>query len=89
MHLCTIYGIVIIEIYSCNKEVYTYTVALYPSLYCLSVQRLGKLKTSIVYHGAYIYIYIYMQHLTPRQLEDSFTHSTAICNMGVHWGSQN
>ena len=37
MYLCTIYGIVIIEVYSCNKELYLLnTVALYPSLFWLT-----------------------------------------------------
>ena len=66
VYLCTIYGVVIIEVHKCNKELYlSYTVALYPSLYCLSVQRLGNPKMSVVYCGAPIHIY--MQHLTPRQ----------------------
>ena len=62
------YGVVIIEIYSCNKELYTYKVAQPSSSYCLSVQRLENLKTSVVYRGApthiYIYIYIYI-YATP------------------------
>ena len=36
----------------------------------------------------YIYIYIYMQHLNPRHLQDLFTPSTAVHNMGAHPGSQ-
>ena len=39
-------------------------------LYCLSMQRPGNLKTSIVYHGAPSY----MQHLTPRQLK-TYSHT--------------
>ena len=39
-------------------------------LYCLSVQRPGNLKMSIVYHGAPSY----MLHLTPRQTQDLPTH---------------
>ena len=64
-YLCIIYGIVIIEIYSYNKELYTFKVAWFSLSYCLSVQRLENLKMSIVYHGALIYIC--MQHPTPRQ----------------------
>ena len=64
-YLYIIYGIVIIKIYSCNKELYTDKVTYLSLLYCLSVQRLENPKTSIVYHGAPTFIY--MQHLTPRQ----------------------
>ena len=56
VYLCIIYGIVIIEIYNYNKELYTYKVAYSFSLYCLSVQRLENPKTSVVYHGAPIYM---------------------------------
>ena len=52
VYLCLIYGIVIAEIYSHNKELYTYKVAYLSFLYCLSMQRLDNPKTSIVYHGA-------------------------------------
>ena len=76
MYLCIIYGIVIIEICSYNKELYTYKVAYSFSLYCLSMQRLENPKTSIVYHGAPLYKW----HPTPRQLKDLFTPSTAIHN---------
>ena len=53
-----IYGIVIIKIYSCNKELYTFKVAWFSLLYCLRVQRLEKPKMSVVYCGAPIYLYI-------------------------------
>ena len=53
-----------IEIYNYKKESYTYQVTYLSLLYCLSVQRLGNPKTSIVYCGAPLY----MQHLTLRQL---------------------
>ena len=56
VYLCITYGIVIIEIYSCNKELYTYKVARFSLSYCLSMQRLENPKTSVVYHGAPIYI---------------------------------
>ena len=52
VYLCIIYGIVMIEIYINNKELYTYKVTYSFSLYCLSVWRLENPKTSIVYHGA-------------------------------------
>ena len=52
VYLCIIYGIVMIEIYINNKELYAYKVTYSFSLYCLSVQRLENLKMSIVYHGA-------------------------------------
>ena len=58
MYLCITYGIIKIEIYSCNKELYTYKVAWFSLSYCLSVQRLENPKMSIVYHGAPTYIYI-------------------------------
>ena len=56
--VCIIYGIVIIEIYSCNKELYTFKVAWFSLLYHLSTQRLENPKTSIVYCSAPIYIYM-------------------------------
>ena len=69
VYLCITYGIVIIEIYSCNKELYTYKVAWFSLTYHLSVQRLHNQKMSIVYWSTsththththiYIYIYIY------------------------------
>ena len=62
MYLCILYGIVIIEIYSCNKWLYTLVVHL-SLLYHLSVQRLGNPKMSIVYCGAPLYT----QPYTPRQ----------------------
>ena len=37
VYLCMIHGIVIIEIYSYNKELYTYKVAWFSLLYCLSM----------------------------------------------------
>ena len=58
VYLCIIHGIVLIEIYGCNKELYTFKVAWFSLLYCLSVQRLENLKTSIVYCGVPIYTYI-------------------------------
>ena len=58
MYLCITYGIVIIEIYSCNKELYTYKVAWFSLLYCLSMQRLENPKTNIVYCGAPTHTYI-------------------------------
>ena len=40
MYLCIIYGIVIIGIESCNKELYlSNTVALYPSLFQLTLEK--------------------------------------------------
>ena len=36
VYLCITYGIVIIDIYSCNKELCTYKVARFSLLYCLS-----------------------------------------------------
>ena len=47
-----------IEIYRCNKELYTYKVVWFSLLYCLSMQRLDNPKTSIVYHSASIFINI-------------------------------
>ena len=42
VYLCTIYGIVAIEIYDCNKELYLLnTVALYPSLFQLTPKEKG------------------------------------------------
>ena len=42
VYLCTIYGIVIIEIYSCNKELYlSHTVTLYPPLFQLTPKGKG------------------------------------------------
>ena len=42
VYLCTIYGIVIIEIYSCNTELYLLnTAALYPSLFWLTPKEKG------------------------------------------------
>ena len=58
VYLYIIYGIVIIKIYSCNKELYPYKVAYISLLYCLIMQRLENPKTSIVYHGAPTYIYM-------------------------------
>ena len=58
VYLYIIYGIVIIKMYSCNKELYTYKVAYLSLLYCLSMQRLENLKTSVVYCGAPTYIYM-------------------------------
>ena len=51
-----IYGIVIIEIYSCNKELYTYKVAYLSLLYHLSMQRLENPKMSIYLQLALLYI---------------------------------
>ena len=65
VYLHIIYGIVIVKIHSCNKELYTYKVTYLPLLYHLSVQRLENPTMSIVYCSAPAYIY--MQHLTPRQ----------------------
>ena len=56
VYLCIIYGIVIIGIYSYNKELYTYKVTYLFFLYHLSMQRLENPKTSIVYCGAPIYM---------------------------------
>ena len=56
VYLCILYGIVIIEMYSYNKELYTYKVTYSFSLYCLSMQRLENPKMSVVYCGAPIYI---------------------------------
>ena len=58
VYLYIMYGIVIIKIYSCNKELYTYKIAYLSLLYCLSVQRLENPKMSIVYHSAPTYIYM-------------------------------
>ena len=52
------YGIAKIEINSCNKESYTYKVALVSSFILANTQRLGNLKISIVYHSAPTHIYI-------------------------------
>ena len=52
------YGIAKIEINSCNKESYIYKVALVSSFIPANTQRLGNLKTSVVYHGAPTHIYI-------------------------------
>ena len=65
VYLCIIYGIVIIKIYSCNKELYTFKVAWFSFLYHLSMQRLENPKMNIVYFRAPTYIC--NQHLTPRQ----------------------
>ena len=59
VYLWIIYGIVIIEIYNYNKELYTYKLTWFSLLYCLSMQRLENPKMSIVYCGASIYIYIW------------------------------
>ena len=87
MYLCIIYGIVIIEIYSCNKELYTLKVTWFFSLILPkhAKTREPKDKCCALWCAN---IHIYMQHLTPRQPQDSFTHSTAIHNMGAHPGSQ-
>ena len=58
VYLYIIYGIVIIKIYSCNKDLYTYKVAYLSLLYHLSMQRLENPKMSIVYCGAPTYIYM-------------------------------
>ena len=58
VYLCIIYGIVIIKIYSCNKELYTYKVAYLSLLYNLSMQRLENPKMSIMYCSAPTYIYM-------------------------------
>ena len=71
VYLCIIHDIVKIEIYSCNKELYAFKIAWFSLLYCLSVQRLENLKTSIVYHGAPIYTYAC--NMLP--LDNSKTHS--------------
>ena len=56
VYLYIIYGILIIKIYSCNKELYTYKVAYISLLYYLSMQRLEHPKMSVVYCGAPTYI---------------------------------
>ena len=84
MYLCIIYGIVIMEIYSYNKELYTYKVAYSFPIYHLSMCRLENLKMSVVYCGAPIY----MLHLTP---DNSKTHShSALPYMtwGLLWDSK-
>ena len=52
------YGIAKIEINSCNKESYTYKVALVSSFIQANTQRLGNPKISVVYCGAPTCIYI-------------------------------
>ena len=52
------YGIVKIEIDSCNKESYTYKVALVSTFIPANIQRLGNPKMSIVYRSAPTRIYI-------------------------------
>ena len=85
--LCTIYGIVIIEIYSHNKELYLLnTVALYPSLFWLTPKKENP-KMRVVYHGAptYIYIYIYIYICNTLPLDNLKIH-LHIAQPYITWG---
>ena len=66
VYLCTTYGIVILEIKSCNKRVISSKYSRIVSFFILAnTQRKENLKMSIVYRGAPIHLHL--QHLTPRQ----------------------
>ena len=59
VYSCTTYGIVTLEINSCNKELYLLnTVILYPSLFWLTPKERENLKMSIVYHGAPTHLHL-------------------------------
>ena len=74
------YGIAKIEINSCNKESYTYKVALVSSFIPANTQRLRNLKKSSVYCSAPTGIYI-CDTLPLDNLSDLHTYSTAVHNI--------